>query len=155
MGTILAMPEVLSLAMHSLVLLAKEDGKVMKSEEIAEAIGCSHPNLVRSLQMLKKAGVLKSEKGPGGGYSLARRADAITLLEIHEATFGPLYSPGCGLRGCRIEGCDLAWFSDHITEVFRQHFSRRTLAELADPSSHPKHLMVSIVQAERIQTIPD
>ena len=30
MGTILAMPEVLSLAMHSLVLLAKEDGKVMK-----------------------------------------------------------------------------------------------------------------------------
>ena len=155
MGTVLAMPEVLSMAMHALVLLAKGEDKVMKSEEIAETIGCPRANLIRSLQMLKKAGLLKSEKGPGGGYSLTRTADSISLLEIHEATFGPLYSPGCGLRGCRIEGCDLAWFSDHITEVFRLHFSRRTLAELADPSSHPKHLMVSIVQAERIPTIPD
>jgi Rrf2 family protein len=155
MGTVLAMPEVLSLAMHALVLLAKGEGKVMKSEEIAERIGCSHSNLVRSLQMLKKAGLLKSEKGPGGGYSLARPADTISLLEIHEATCGPLYSPGCGLRECRIEGCDLAWFSDHITEEFRRHFSKRTLAELADPSAHPKHLMVSIVQAERVPTIAD
>jgi Rrf2 family protein len=148
MGTVLAMPEVLSLAMHALVLLAKEDGQVMKSEAIAEAIGCSRPNLVRSLQMLKKAGLLKSEKGPGGGYSLARRADAITLLEIHEATFGSLYSPGCGVRGCCIEACDLAWFADHITEVFRQHFSNHTLAELADPLERPQHLIFSIMQAE-------
>ncbi len=125
----------------------------MKSEEFAAVIGCSRSNLVRSLQMLKKAGLLKSEKGPGGGYSLARPADVITLLEIHEATFGPLYSPGCGVRGCSIEGCELAWFTDHITEVFRQHLSRRTLSDLANSSTHPKRPVVSIVQAEKIPTI--
>ena len=150
MGTVLAMPEVLSMAMHALILLVKGEGKVMKSEEIAETIGCSHSNLVRSLQMLKKAGLVKSEKGPGGGYSLAKPADVITLLEIHEATFGPLYSPGCGVRGCSIEGCELVWFTDHITEVFRQHFSKRTLADLVNSSAHRKRPVVVIAQEEKI-----
>lgn len=149
MGTVLAIPEVLSMAMHALVLLAKGEGKVMKSEEIAEMIGCPRANLVRSLQMLKKAGLLKSEKGPGGGYSLTRTADSISLLEIHEATFGPLYSPGCGVRGCHIEACDLAWFTDHITEVFRQHLSKRTLANLANSSAHHKRPVVIITQEEK------
>ena len=150
MGTVLAMPEVLSMAMHALLLLAKDEGKVMKSEEIAETIGCSHPNLVRSLQMLKKAGLLKSEKGPGGGYSLARPADVITLLEIHEATFGPLYSPGCGVRGCSIEGCELAWFTDHITEVFRKHLSKSTLADFVNSSANRKRPVVVIAPEEKM-----
>lgn len=149
MGTVLAMPEVLSMAMHALVLLAKGEDKVMKSEEIAETIGCPRANLIRSLQMLKKAGLLKSEKGPGGGYSLTRTADSISLLEIHEATFGPLYSPGCGVRGCHIESCDLAWFTDHITEVFRQHLIERTLADLANSSAHQKRPVVVIAQEEK------
>jgi len=150
MGTVLAMPEVLSLAMHALLLLVKGEGKVMKSEEIAEMIGCSHPNLVRSLQMLKKGGLLKSEKGPGGGYSLARPADTISFLEIHEATFGPLYSPGCGVRGCSIEGCELAWFTDHITEVFRKHLSKSTLADFVNSSANRKRPVVVIAPEEKM-----
>lgn len=42
--------------------------------------------LEQIFQNLKRAGILKSKRGPQGGYALARKADEITVLEILNAT---------------------------------------------------------------------
>lgn len=42
--------------------------------------------LEQIFQSLKKAGILKSKRGPQGGYTLARQPDQITVLEIIKAT---------------------------------------------------------------------
>lgn len=42
--------------------------------------------LEQIFQNLKRAGILKSKRGPQGGYALARRPDEITVLEILNAT---------------------------------------------------------------------
>ncbi|MDD2852229.1 MAG: RrF2 family transcriptional regulator [Desulfuromonadaceae bacterium] len=42
--------------------------------------------LEQIFQNLKRAGLLKSKRGPQGGYALARRPDEITVLEILNAT---------------------------------------------------------------------
>lgn len=42
--------------------------------------------LEQIFQSLKRAGILKSKRGPQGGYSLAKKPDAITLLDILNAT---------------------------------------------------------------------
>ena len=131
MGAVLHMPETLSLAIHALGRLAREPGRTMRAADMADRIGCSLPNLIRSLQMLRRHGIIESGKGPGGGYVLQRDPASVTLLEVHEAVDGPLRSPGCGVRGCRLNPCHLCWFAQHITDVFREHLSKRTLAELA------------------------
>jgi Rrf2 family protein len=46
--------------------------------------------LEQIFRRLRQAGVVTSKRGPGGGYTLARSADAITLREIVEAVEGPL-----------------------------------------------------------------
>jgi len=46
--------------------------------------------LVKILQQLVRAGVLRSKRGPHGGFFLARRAEDISLLQIVEAVDGPL-----------------------------------------------------------------
>ena len=48
--------------------------------------------LLKILQQLVRANVLRSKRGPRGGFFLARPAENITLLEIIEAVDGPLFS---------------------------------------------------------------
>ncbi len=46
--------------------------------------------LLKALDRLVKANVLRSKRGPRGGFSLARPAEEITMLEIIEAIDGPM-----------------------------------------------------------------
>jgi Rrf2 family iron-sulfur cluster assembly transcriptional regulator len=46
--------------------------------------------LEQILQRLRRAGLVRSKRGPGGGYTLAREASAITVRDILEAVEGPL-----------------------------------------------------------------
>ena len=49
--------------------------------------------LLKIMKEMVKANVLRSKRGPGGGYTLARPAKEITLLEVIEAADGPIASP--------------------------------------------------------------
>ena len=48
--------------------------------------------LLKILQQLVRANVLRSKRGPRGGFFLARDAEKISMLEIIEAVDGPLFS---------------------------------------------------------------
>jgi len=48
--------------------------------------------LLKILQQLVKANVLRSKRGPRGGFSLGRPTEKITLLHIIEAVEGPMVS---------------------------------------------------------------
>ena len=52
---------------------------------------------------LRRAGLLRSQRGVKGGYSFARPADAITVLEVVELLDGPL---GQGSTGIFSEAAD-------------------------------------------------
>ncbi len=51
--------------------------------------------LEQIFQALKKGGILKSKRGPQGGYMLAKSPDAITVKEILQATEGELVLVEC------------------------------------------------------------
>ncbi len=57
---------------------------------IAEKMGCSPTYLGKTMSQLVKAGLLRSQRGPQGGMSLAKEPAEITLLEIVEACQGHL-----------------------------------------------------------------
>jgi Rrf2 family iron-sulfur cluster assembly transcriptional regulator len=46
--------------------------------------------LEQIFQRLRRAGLVRGKRGPGGGYVLARPSSAITLLDVVEAVEGPL-----------------------------------------------------------------
>lgn len=57
--------------------------------------------LEQIFQNLKQAGILKSKRGPSGGYSLARTPDQITVLEIIKATEQDVLMVDCAGEGKR------------------------------------------------------
>ncbi len=66
-------------------------GTRMKMERIVSLMtehGLPHRKSVLTLRALNKAGILIVHRGAGGGYSLARKPDKITLAEIVKALDG-------------------------------------------------------------------
>src|SRR5207245_10481744 len=59
-------------------------------KEIAERTGLPQPYLEQILLAVKGAGLVRSKRGVGGGYVLARPPTAITLADILAAVDGPL-----------------------------------------------------------------
>lgn len=58
--------------------------------DIAERTAIPQPYLEQILLALKGAGLVRSKRGVGGGYVLARSPDAIRISEILSAVDGPI-----------------------------------------------------------------
>lgn len=69
-----------------------KDKKIILSQSIAKEYDIPLEYLLKILQQLVRANVLRSKRGPRGGFSLARPAKKITMLEIVEAVDGPMVS---------------------------------------------------------------
>jgi Rrf2 family protein len=78
-------------ALHAVVhMAAQNEDRPLASQRIAEVEGIPERFLLKVLKPLVSAQVLRSLKGPNGGYRLARPAAKITLLEVIEAVDGPI-----------------------------------------------------------------
>jgi len=71
--------------------IAKHQGKgVVLSQDVSKEYDIPLEYLLKILQQLVRANVLRSKRGPRGGFSLAKPTSKITMLEIIEAVDGPL-----------------------------------------------------------------
>ncbi|MBV5264898.1 RrF2 family transcriptional regulator [Pinisolibacter aquiterrae] len=73
-------------------------GATVQSAEIASTEHISKKFLDAILLDLKNAGFVRSKKGPGGGYTLARPAEDIVVGAIVRALDGPLAPIACASR---------------------------------------------------------
>ncbi|MCB1058194.1 MAG: Rrf2 family transcriptional regulator [Acidobacteria bacterium] len=74
-----------AVAVHILTLLEANAGKPATSEWIAGSVDTNPALIRRQLVQLAKAGLTRSQMGPGGGALLARPADRITLADVYRA----------------------------------------------------------------------
>ena len=65
---------------------------IILSQDIAKEYNIPLEYLLKILQQLVKANVLRSKRGPRGGFSLAQTTKKITMLSIIEAVEGPMIS---------------------------------------------------------------
>jgi len=103
--------------------------------DLAERTGLPQPYLEQILLSLKGVGLVRSKRGVGGGYVLARNAEAITLAEIVAAVDGPIVAGDFG-EPHRDGACDhegqcvlLAVWSD-VGNHMREHLASYTLADM-------------------------
>jgi Rrf2 family protein len=131
-STILNLSEAVSIALHTMVLLAARDGQVTSNRDIAETLGVSEAHLSKVLQRLHRLGLVRSIRGPRGGFALGRKSDTISLLEVYEAIEGPLKPATCLFREtiCGGKHCILGDCLKHASRDVKAHFSNTRLADL-------------------------
>ncbi|MGH9093931.1 MAG: RrF2 family transcriptional regulator [Acidimicrobiales bacterium] len=124
-------------ASRALLSLALHAGQTEPTSvrDIAERTGLPQPYLEQILLALKGAGLVRSKRGVGGGYVLARPPGDITLGSIVSAVEGPIVAGDFGEPhqngACDHEGqCVLLAVWAGVGEHMRRHLDSFTLADM-------------------------
>lgn len=126
------MPEMLSLAFHSMVLIASmKEGEFLNVKDMAEKLYASEAHLAKVMQRLSKSGLLRSVRGPKGGFILAKKPEEISLYDIYEAVEGPIeerecplgYEKKCYFNECIFEGILEKLYAEFLTFIKSRRLS--------------------------------
>ena len=128
MSKIFTLSEAASIAIHSMVLVARaKDG--INVVQIAEYTGLSKNHIAKVMQRLAKSDLVKSVRGPAGGFSLKRDPKTVSLLDIYEMIEGPLEESDCPLNYsvCNYEKCIIGNIVNEMTSGFKTYLKNQTL----------------------------
>lgn len=117
--------------------LAAGDGRVANAPELAQETRLPLPTVAKILKLLARSGVVRSQRGVKGGYSLARPAREISAAEIVTALEGPVALTVCidGSPGeCdREDFCGVRGHWQRINDAVEQALTAISLEDLAHP----------------------
>ena len=110
--------------------------KLLHIRDISRAQDIPERFLEQILLMLKRAGYLRSRKGPNGGYYLAKPPSEITVAEVIRVMDGPLAPIDCvsvmAHEVCpREDFCGLKWLWKEVRDSIAQILERVTFEDLA------------------------
>ena len=134
MSQVMKISEAASLGLHTMAMLSSDPDNLHSAKEIAKRLGVSEAHLAKVLQRLAHGGLVKSIRGPKGGFKLTKAKDEITLLEVFESIEGPMVFNPCLLGGPVCSG-DKCIFGDVLGlghEMFRQYMSGTNLGMLSE-----------------------
>jgi len=104
--------------------------------EIAEAADVPQPSLAKILHSLRGRGLVRSTKGPGGGYQLARPGDQMRVVDVIEAVDGRIEMDRVCVLGLDTCSDDASCALHDVWKLFRQNYtstlSTMTLRHAAD-----------------------
>lgn len=118
-----------------LAYMAREGGEgSYTASGLAEATGVTAPTVSKVLKMLSRAGVLKSTRGPKGGYTLIRSPAQTSVAAVIHALDGPIALTECeGERGgCeQSPSCHARGSWEIINHAVRKALESVSLADMA------------------------
>jgi len=114
-------------------LAARDDERPARKQDIAEAEGISPDYVEQILIRLRASGLVQSHRGARGGFTIACDAHKTTVLDILEATEGPLQIAPCVEEGCdHLTRCAVQGVWQDAAKGLHEVFSGALLADLAD-----------------------
>ena len=124
-------------ALRAVVHLASEGPAARTTEEIAKATRVPQAYLAKVLQSLVQAGVVRSQRGIGGGIALAKPPEELTILEVVNAVDPIRRIQVCplGLAAHGVRLCPLHKRLDNALAQVEEAFRSTTLREVIDDPS--------------------
>ncbi len=121
-------------ALRAMIFLASiPDGAVVPFREIGRRMSVPEDFLAKILKHLVDRGLVRSTRGPRGGYALGRASAEISFLDVIEAVEGPIALNVCldNEEGCRREpSCTMVSVWREGQEKMLQVYRQARLSEL-------------------------
>ena len=131
MSRLVHISEAASLAIHSLALIASSKVR-LNAKKIAEILHVSQNHLAKILQVLAKNEYLTSNRGPGGGFILKKKADEVSMLEVYQLIEGNVECQFCGISDnvCPFISCIFGGKPDKLTNEFVEYLNNTKISDL-------------------------
>lgn len=111
------------------------EGRLSRGKGIAKSQDLSEPYLEQIMIPLKKAGIIKTERGCSGGYMLGKSPEDINIMDIIEVFEGRLVMSPCvtGKENCpRNEICPAKGVWKHLTKILRESASAISIKDILE-----------------------
>ena len=128
--------------------LAAQPALGQSAPELAGTLEIPLPMVSKILKLLAKEGLLTSQRGAKGGYSLARPIEEISIADIVEALEGPIAITDCtdetvSAHDCSRESiCSVRGHWHVINQAVSRALSAVSLADMVHP--HPPQTLVHL-----------
>lgn len=124
-------------ALRAVVHLASSAPAACTTEEIARVTRVPQAYLAKVLQNLVQAGILRSQRGLGGGIALIKKPEELTILEVVNAVDPIRRINVCplGLVAHGVNLCPLHKRLDNALAMVEEAFGNTTLREVLDEPS--------------------
>lgn len=116
-----------------LALARRVPGQVAMIDEVSQEEDIPKSFLAKIFQNLARAGLVRSNRGTGGGFLLVKKPADITVLEVIEAIEGKIAFQRCQTETPDCEhsgGCALCGLFAQAQDRVKDTFSRTTIADL-------------------------
>ncbi|MBU1049835.1 Rrf2 family transcriptional regulator [Candidatus Bipolaricaulota bacterium] len=132
MANLLKLSEATALGLHAMVIIGQQ-GAPISAAPMAQTLCASEAHVFKVLQQLVRAGLLRSKRGPHGGYVLARPATEIVLMDVYNVFEEPMRKDGCLFSEsvCGNVNCVLGSLVEDVRMKVVEHFSTVTLEQAA------------------------
>jgi len=114
-------------------------GAACSAKDVAESYGIPQEALAKILQRLVRAGLLISQHGANGGYTLARGPETISAFEVIRAIDGPLFITSCiTVRGeCdQSDRCTIREPLRRVNDSIEQVLRSISISEMREEETH-------------------
>lgn len=142
-------------ALHAVLCIADgADHGLVRVDEIAAALGYPRNYLSKTLHALVRAGVLRSERGPKGGFQLSAAPGRVTLAQVI-APFEPVGQRRCLLGRSRCgdkRPCVLHKRWSRVAAPVDAFFTKTTVANLLDGNSRASDAAREAIGATRLSS---
>jgi Rrf2 family nitric oxide-sensitive transcriptional repressor len=131
------LPQTAEYALRAVIWLASHPDSPQTKDEMARAADVPPRYFYKVLQALGRAGIVRSQPGPGGGYKLARPADQMTILDVVNVV-GPvqrIHSCPLGIESHNPTLCPLHRELDKAFAQIEAAFGRVTIGQLVGKRS--------------------
>jgi len=131
MSSIVKFSEAASIAVHGVILIAKSD-KFLNVTKIADVIGASKHHVAKIMQRLTKDGLIKSMRGPTGGFILTKKPEEISFLDLYESVEGKVTIDECPFNRqeiCTFEKCILNNITPKMTKDFIRYMEKQFVSD--------------------------
>jgi len=121
-------------------LARQAPGQLAMIEDVSRQEAIPKSFLAKIFQGLVKAEIIRSTRGSGGGFALAKAPEKISVLEVIEAIEGKIAFQRCQQEepDCEhVGGCALCGLLGEAQESLKEVFSQTTLADLLKPKTAP------------------
>ena len=117
------------------------------AKDLAEMYSIPQEALAKILQRLSKAGLLLSQYGTNGGYTLARDPRTISAFEVIRAIDGPLFITSCSTTTSDCDQSHRCTVREPLRKVSRsieEVLGRLTIWDMTEPEEQPAAELVTL-----------
>ncbi|MEM1411235.1 MAG: SUF system Fe-S cluster assembly regulator [Pseudomonadota bacterium] len=123
-----------------MVELTNSPGEVLSAQALAERCGLETPTVSKVLKLLGRADLVRSYRGPSGGYEAGKRPEQVSIAEVIIAMEGPIAMTECSVHEglCTVEDhCSARDNWQKVSRAVALALENISLADMSRPPQAP------------------